>query len=93
MKLSYFIYLCYQTNIELGKEYNISQYIILDYFIGISKTNIVCVPINKRQIILTLMGLEEKNYNPLPITDSNENEYYKIYNATHPELIEWKKIC
>ena len=73
------IYLCYKTNQELGTEYKAAEYMILDYFYGITKINNYCVPINKRYILLSLLKQKDSNdFRIMEITDPEEIIFNKL---------------
>jgi len=64
LKLTCLIYLCYKTNEELltyntdiQKKINCrpAQYMLLDYFYGITKIKNFCVPINRRHIMINIL--------------------------------------
>lgn len=85
LDLTYIIYLCYKTNLEFNinensrieKIYNASQYILLDYFIGITNITNHCVPINTRQVFLKILNMNEEE-TVFKITDEEEEK--KFYN-------------
>ena len=56
LNISCLIYLCYKTNLELDERFKSSQYMLLDYFWGITNTGSLYIPINRRQILINLIG-------------------------------------
>ena len=90
LTLSSLIYLCHKTNIELGKEYKTAQYMILDYFYGSCRVKNYCVPINKRQILITMLGLtDDKVLNDTKITDDFENKFYELFKQPFKEIKQY----
>jgi len=75
IELTCLIYLCYKTNKELGEIYKPAQYMLLDYFWGITINKNVCVPINKKQILLKILDITDtessETNDPLEITFFN----------------------
>ena len=93
LKLSCLIYLCYKTNIELGDAYKTSQYMLLDYFYGITKIKNYCVPINRRQILLKILEISEsKMLRDTNVTDTIENEFYKVFTQKFKQIKQYTFI-
>ena len=90
LKLSCLIYLCYKTNIELGDAYKASQYMLLDYFYGITKIKNYCVPINRRQILLKILEIPEtKILRETIITDAIETNFYKVFTQKFKQIKQY----
>jgi hypothetical protein len=90
LKLSSLIYLCYKTNIELGISYKASQYMLLDYFYGITKIINNCVPINKRQILLKILEISESNeLRKTNVTDRIEQEFYRSFTQKFKQIKQY----
>jgi hypothetical protein len=87
LNLSCLIYLCYKTNIEIGINYKVSQYILLDYFMGIGKIKNSCIPINQRDVLLKILGIKDSDeLRKMPITDAIENKFYQELNSPFKEI-------
>lgn len=90
LKLSCLIYLCYKTNIELGVAYKASQYMLLDYFYGITKIKNYCLPINRRQILLRILEIQEsKKLRETEVTDTIEKEFYKAFTQKFKQIKQY----
>ena len=85
LNLSSLIYLCYKTNIELGVWYKTSQYMILDYFYGMCKIKNECIPINQRQVLITILGELRNNE-----FDMLENNFYTLFKSPFKEIKQYK---
>jgi hypothetical protein len=57
LSISCLIYLGYKTNLELGEQFKPSQYMLLDYFWGITNVGSLYIPINKRQVLINLLNI------------------------------------
>jgi len=90
INFSCLIYLCYKTNSELGEEYKASQYILLDYFFGITKVNNNCIPINKRQVILKLLNIKESpDLKEDNVKNPLEIQYYETYKQIFRQISQY----
>ena len=90
LNLSSLIYLCCMTNFELGDQYNTAQYMILDYFYGICKIKNQCVPINQRQILISILNLtDNQDLIDKKIEDPVEKTFYNLYRAPFKEIQQY----
>jgi hypothetical protein len=105
-ELVYLLYLLYKTNKEFTSEYNISQHLLIDYFLGVTKDKITFVPINKRQTFYNIRNADFKHFddnrtfnissiNPYEIDEYDESilKYY-IFEKKNPlfEYIQQTQI-
>ena len=90
LNLSSLIYLCYKTNMELGNCYMTAQYMILDYFYGICRIKNSCVPINQRQVLITILGLtDNQELISSQITDNLEGKFYRLFTSHFKEIKQY----
>ena len=90
LNLSSLIYLCHKTNIELGVQYNTAQYMILDYFYGICRIKNQCVPINQRQVLISILGLTDNQDLKVDSIDNPiENSFYKLHTSHFKEIKQY----
>jgi len=106
LNLTSLIYLSYKTNIEANFIYRynhymkkrnstptnvkIAQYMILDYFWGISTINNPCIPINKRQVLIQLLGKKDSDeLRKTPITKEREKIFYKNFDKIFKQIKQY----
>jgi hypothetical protein len=90
LKLSCLIYLCHKINTELGASFRTAEYMLLDYFYGIGKIKNSCVPINQRQILTTMLELDDnQSLRSQPITNKFEEAFYKIFTQDFKEIKQY----
>ena len=59
LNISCLIFLCIKINRYVGPHFYCAQYMLLDYFLGISKINKFCTPINSRQILMKILSIPD----------------------------------
>ena len=91
LKLSYLIYLSYNTNKEIGTNFKASQYMLLDYFYGITKIKNNCLPINKRQTLLKILEIPETIGLLEPVlTNEIEIGFYKLFQQKFKQIEQYR---
>jgi len=56
-ELLYILYILYKSNNEFTSIYKISQYLLIDYFLGCTNDEISYLPINKRQTFVSIRNI------------------------------------
>ena len=76
--------------IEHNGTYKASQYMLLDYFYGITKIKNYCIPINRRQILLKILEIpESKILRETKVSDKIEEQFYKALSQEFKEIKQY----
>ena len=77
-------------NKKYNGTYRASQYMLLDYFYGITKIKNNCVPINRRQILVKILGTSETELSfKTKVSDETEKEFFKQFTQKFKEIKQY----
>jgi hypothetical protein len=84
-ELVYILYILYKSNQEFTSEYKISQYLLMDYFIGSTRDQVPYLPINVRQTLVSIRNTSIDNGIDYKLPE--EDTKYNIFKFSKKNFI------